>query len=56
MGKLNSPEVSVELTGEPEAGRHAGHGQGDQVVQVTVGRGGQLQGPREKLNCKNVCV
>jgi len=43
------PEVSVELTGEPEAGRHAGHGQGDQVVQVTVGRGGQLQGPEADI-------
>ena len=36
------PEVSVELTGEPEAGGHAGHGEGDQVVEVTVGRGSQL--------------
>ena len=40
------PEISVELTGEPEAGGHAGHGQGDQMVQVTVGRGRQLQGSK----------
>ena len=38
------PEISVELTGEPEAGGHTGHGKGDQMVQVTVGRGRQLQG------------
>ena len=33
------PEVSIELTWEPEAGGHSGHGQGDQMVEVTV-RGG----------------
>ena len=38
------PEVGVELSGEPEAGGDAGHGQGDQVVQVAVGRVSQLQG------------
>ena len=37
------PEVSIELAGEPEAGRHAGHGEGHQVVEVTVGGGHQLQ-------------
>ena len=39
------PQVSIELAGEPEAGRHTGHGEGDQVVEVTVGWGGELQGP-----------
>ena len=38
------PEVSIELAREPEAGGHTGHGEGHQVVQVTVGGGGQLQG------------
>ena len=33
---------------QPEAGGDAGHGEGDQVVQVTVGRVGQLQGPKIK--------
>ena len=37
------PQVSVELAGEPEAGGHPGHGEGHQVVQVAVGRVGQLQ-------------
>ena len=37
-------QVAVELTREAEAAGHAGHGGGHQVVQVTVGRGGQLQG------------
>ena len=40
------PQVSVELAGEPEAGGHTGHGQGDQVVQVAVGRVSELQGPK----------
>merc|ERR1719373_649581 len=39
------PEVSIELAGEPEAGGHTGHGEGHQVVQVSVGRGGELKGP-----------
>ena len=38
-------QVSVELAGEPEAGGHTGHGDGHQVVEVTVGGGAQLQGP-----------
>ena len=37
------PQVSIELAGEPEAGGHTGHGEGHQVVQVAVGRVGQLQ-------------
>ncbi len=38
-------EVGVQLSGEPETGRDAGHGDGHQVVQVSVGGGRQLQGP-----------
>ena len=38
------PEVSIQLTWEPEAGGHSGHGQRDQVVEVSVGGGGELQG------------
>ena len=37
-------EVGVELTGEAQAARDAGHDGGDEVVQVTEGRGGQLEG------------
>ena len=37
------PQVGVELAGEPEAGGEAGHGEGDQVVEVSIGRGVQLQ-------------
>ena len=33
------PEVSIELTWEPEASGHSGHGQGDQMVEVTIGGG-----------------
>merc|ERR1719510_1245439 len=36
------PEVSIQLTREPEAGGHSRHGQGDQVVEVTIGGGGEF--------------
>ena len=35
-------QVSVELTGEPEASGDTRHGQGDKMVQVAVGRGGEF--------------
>ena len=34
------PQVGIELAGEPEAGGEAGHGEGDQVVEVAVGWSG----------------
>merc|ERR1712072_435523 len=37
-------EVGVELTGETEAASDTGHAGGAQMVEVTVGRGGELQG------------
>ena len=37
-------EISVELAGEAEAGGDTRHGGRDQMVQVTIGGGGQLQG------------
>ena len=37
-------EISVELTGESETGGDSRHGGGDEMVQVTVGWGGELQG------------
>merc|ERR1712188_157113 len=36
-------QVAVQLTREADAAGHSGHSGGHQVVQVTVGRGGQLQ-------------
>ena len=38
-------QVSIQLTGEPQAGGHSGHGEGHQVVQIAIGRCGKLQGP-----------
>lgn len=38
-------EVGVQLSGEPEARGHAGHGQRHKVVEVAVRRVGQLQRP-----------
>jgi len=38
-------KIGVQLTGEPEARGHAGHGQRHQVVEVAVRRVGQLQRP-----------
>lgn len=37
-------EIGVELTGETEGGGHTGHDGGDEVVQVTVGGLGELEG------------
>ena len=37
-------EVGVELTGEAEAAGDAGHDDGDEVVQVAEGGGGELEG------------
>ena len=37
-------QVGVQLTGETQAAGHARHGGGDQMVQVAVGGGGELQG------------
>ena len=37
------PQVSIQLAREPEAGGDARHGDGDQVVEVTIGRRAQLQ-------------
>ena len=39
------PQVSIELAGEPQGGGHTGHGERHQMVQVSIGRVGQLQGP-----------
>ena len=38
------PEISVQLTGESEAGGDTRHGSGDEMVQVTVCWGGEFQG------------
>jgi hypothetical protein len=38
------PEISVQLTRESDASGHTRDGGRDQVVQVTVGGGGELQG------------
>ena len=43
------PEISVKLAGESEAGGHSGHGGGDEMVKITVGGGGQLQGPEADI-------
>ena len=37
------PEISIQLPWEPEAGGNTGHGEGHKVVEVTIGRGGQLE-------------
>ena len=46
------PEVSVQLAGEPEAGGDTRHGEGDKMVQVTIGGGVQLQGSTQNRNMK----
>ena len=37
-------EVRVELTGESEAAGDSGHGGGDEMVEITVSGGGELEG------------
>ena len=37
-------EISVELTGESEASGDSGHGGGDEVVEISVGGGGEFEG------------
>jgi hypothetical protein len=37
-------EIGVKLTREAQAGSHTTHGSSYQVVQVTIGRGGELEG------------
>ena len=36
-------EIRVELTGEPEAAGDSGHGGGDEMVEISVGGGGELE-------------
>ena len=43
------PEIGIELTREPEAGGDAGHGEGYQMVQVSIGRGGKFQGTETNI-------
>ena len=38
------PEISVQLAGEAEAGGDSRHGQGDQMVQISVSGSGELEG------------
>ena len=42
-------EIRVKLTGETETGGDTGHDGGNQVVQVTVGWGGELKGPHADI-------
>merc|ERR1711881_685283 len=37
-------EVGVELTGESDGAGGTGHGDGDEMVEITVGGGGELEG------------
>merc|ERR1712195_9869 len=43
------PEIGVELTGESEAASHTGEGGGDEMVKITVGGGGELEGPEADI-------
>ncbi|KAG5457657.1 MAG: LOW QUALITY PROTEIN: hypothetical protein BJ554DRAFT_2271, partial [Olpidium bornovanus] len=46
-GKL--PQVCIELAGKPEAGGDPGHDRRDEVVQISVRRGGELQRPEANV-------
>ena len=40
------PKVSVQLAGEPQAGGHTRHGQGNKMVEISVGGCRQFQGSK----------
>jgi hypothetical protein len=42
-------EIGVELTGESEAAGDSGEGGGDEMVEITVGGGGELEGPEADI-------
>ena len=46
---LTLPEIGVELSGESEAGGDSRHDDGNEVVEISVGRGRQLQGPEANI-------
>ena len=46
------PQVSVQLSGESEAGGHSRHGGGHQMVQISVCGCGQFQGS-EKIKSQH---
>ena len=39
------PQIGVQLSWEPQTSGDAGHGGWDEMVEITVRRGGQLQRP-----------
>merc|ERR1712036_140371 len=43
------PEVGVELTGETEAAGDTGESSGHEMVEITVGGGGELEGPEADI-------
>jgi hypothetical protein len=45
-------EIGVELTGESEAGE-SGEGGGDEMVKITVGGGGELEGSEADIVAGN---
>jgi hypothetical protein len=42
-------KVRVELARETDAGGNTGHGSRDEVVEVTIGRSGELEGPEADI-------
>ena len=48
------PQVSIQLAREPEAGGDARHGDGDQVVEVTIGRRAKLQSSANIIDIERV--
>lgn len=43
------PQVGVKLAGESQASGYAAQGRADEMIEVTVGRRGQLEGPEADI-------
>ena len=48
------PQVGIKLTWEPEAGGDTRHRQTDKVIEITIGRVGQLQSPAQDILCMHI--
>jgi hypothetical protein len=42
-------QIGVQLTGESQTTGNTGHSGGDQVVKITIGRGGQFKGSEANI-------
>ena len=49
-------EIGIQLTWESETSCNTGHGGGDQMVQITIGWGGEFEGSKLRYLKKTILV